>query len=228
MSSIVELLPDIPRWVWARDLVLNCPYDAFGFEASPLSVAVRERGEPPVYVIGRPSDMAVREAVAAPQARELLAGAEAEPWLTPLLPGWTSERATIWRPGDLMLPDDESARIVDLATIERFPIDPELLGELREAAGETEIAASFVGHRPVAFCYASAVTETLWDVGIDTVEAFRRQGHARRVAAFMIRRMAQRGLRTVWCALASNPASWRLAQSLGFVHEDEIVIFERG
>jgi RimJ/RimL family protein N-acetyltransferase len=118
-------------------------------------------------------------------------------------------------------------RITDLLEIEASVDAPELLDELRAAAQFTEIAASFANGRPVAFCYASAQTETLWDVGIDTLEAFQRQGHARRVAGYMVRRMQARNLETVWTALETNTPSLRLAESLGFRRVDEIVIFQR-
>lgn len=94
-------------------------------------------------------------------------------------------------------------------------------------ASLAEIAASFEGGQPVSFCYASAETETLWDVGIDTLEAYQRRGHAARVAGFMIRRMKAEGRDVVWTVLDSNLASVNLAGALGFTEVDRIVIFQR-
>jgi len=116
---------------------------------------------------------------------------------------------------------------VSLAEITGSVDDAELLEELEAAAEFTEIAASFEDGRPVSFCYASAETETLWDVGIDTLEAYQRRGHAGRVAGFMIRRMKAEGLDVVWTALESNLASVKLAGALGFQEVDRIVIFQR-
>lgn len=231
MRPLAERLPDIPRWVEARHLVLTGAFEAFGLKGrDPLAVAIRETGDDgAVFVVGRPSDQAVLSATAG-AGGDLIAGPEAADWLADLLPGWTANRARLYRSGDpgrLPMAREGEVRLTDLAAIEREPIDAELLQELREAAARTEIAASFANGRPVAFCYAGWVTETLWDVAIDTVEDFRRQGHAGRVAAFMIRRMAKGGRRPVWCALEENPASWKLAEKLGFVAEDEIMIFER-
>jgi predicted GNAT family acetyltransferase len=79
----------------------------------------------------------------------------------------------------------------------------------------------------VAFCYAGATTESLWDVAIDTVEAHRRQGHAGRCAAFMIRRMRTFGKEPVWQSADDNPASWRLAAKLGFERVAELTWFRR-
>lgn len=228
MVDIVDLLPDIPRWVEARHLVLKGEFEAFGLDTKPsLSVALRDCETGGAFVVGRPSDEAVLAAVAGSKG-DLIAGSEATAWLAELLPGWDFERAVLYRAANLNLPDlDGDVRLVDMSTIERFVAEPDLLEELRDAADYTEIAASFVGEQPVAFCYSGTSTETLWDVSIDTLEAFRRQGHAKRVAAFMIRRMEARGFRTLWGSLVSNTASWRLAQTLGFVPVDEIVIFQR-
>jgi len=79
----------------------------------------------------------------------------------------------------------------------------------------------------VAFCYAGATTESLWDVAIDTVEAHCRQGHAGRCAAFMIRRMRTFGKERVWQAAEDNPSSWRLAAKLGFEAIAELTWFRR-
>ena len=40
------------------------------------------------------------------------------------------------------------------------------------------IAVTFVENQPVSFCYAGAVTESLWDVSIDTLPEHRRHGYA--------------------------------------------------
>lgn len=78
----------------------------------------------------------------------------------------------------------------------------------------------------MAFCYAGATTESLWDVAIDTLEAHRRKGHATRAFTFMARHMAAQGKQPVWQALEENPASWRLAEKLGFEAVDELVMLE--
>ena len=81
--------------------------------------------------------------------------------------------------------------------------------------------------RPAAFCYAGAVTESLWDVSIDTLEPYRRQGYATRCAAFVIEQMRAAGKEPVWGSLFSNVASAQLAARLGFVPVDTIVVFAR-
>ncbi|HEY1013445.1 MAG TPA: GNAT family N-acetyltransferase, partial [Herpetosiphonaceae bacterium] len=102
-----------------------------------------------------------------------------------------------------------------------------LAGELAAAAaGGAEIAALLDGGRPVAFCYAGSLTETLWDVSIDTLPAERRRGYAGQCAAWLIRRWAARGKAPVWQAVTDNPPSWRLALKLGFAPCAELVYFQ--
>ncbi len=95
----------------------------------------------------------------------------------------------------------------------------------RELAGQEDFpvcAASFAGGAIASLVYAFVETETLWDVSIDTLADFRREGFATSSAAFLIQRQLERGLQPVWGASASNAASLRLAAGLGFEHEGVI------
>ena len=96
-----------------------------------------------------------------------------------------------------------------------------------ESRAGTPIAAACVDEHPVAFCYAGAVTETLWDVSIDTLELYRRRGFAAQCAAYLIRRLAEDGKRPVWGAAESNAPSARLAAKLGFTPVDSLVVLRR-
>ena len=79
----------------------------------------------------------------------------------------------------------------------------------------------------VSFCYAAAETEGLWDVSIDTLEGYRRQGHAAACAVYMVRHVRDTtGKEPVWGALISNAASMGLAARLGFVVVDSYFVFE--
>jgi RimJ/RimL family protein N-acetyltransferase len=91
----------------------------------------------------------------------------------------------------------------------------------------TPTVAAFVGSVPVSFCYVASETEGLWDVSIDTLEEHRRQGHAARCAASLIRHMRHTsGKEPVWGALESNAASMGLAAKLSFVPVDRVFVFE--
>lgn len=78
----------------------------------------------------------------------------------------------------------------------------------------------------MSLCTATE-TETLFDVGIDTLEGYRGRGHAVRCAAFMIAHERARGLRPVWGAMEDNHASQRVAENLGFVTIDRLAVWER-
>ena len=98
--------------------------------------------------------------------------------------------------------------------------------ELEEGPRLGLIAATFVDRQPVSFCYAGAITETWWDIAVDTLPAHRRRGYAALCVAFMIRHMRAGGKHPVWQAVEDNPASWMLARKLGFDAIDELALFE--
>ena len=64
----------------------------------------------------------------------------------------------------------------DFNQLQRLPAD--LRNHLDEARLIAPISAAFDNHRPVAFCSTVAVTESFWDVAVDTLEGYRRRGLA--------------------------------------------------
>jgi GNAT superfamily N-acetyltransferase len=108
-------------------------------------------------------------------------------------------------------------------------VPPDLHDELRAATtyGAEIVAALAPDGTPVAFCYADAVTEAWWDVAVDTLEPFQRQGHASRAVAAQVARFASRGKAPLWGALESNEASLAMAAGLGFVAVDARVVWSR-
>jgi GNAT superfamily N-acetyltransferase len=110
--------------------------------------------------------------------------------------------------------------------IERIAIPEDLRAKLRAAFEQSVVTAYFVDDQPVAFCYAAATTETLWDVVIETLPAFRRRGCARACARFMIRYMRDAKKHPVWAIAESSPAALELARKLGFGEIDQMVMFQ--
>lgn len=228
---LIERLPDIPRWVEARSVLLSGAAEISGLEtAGPLAAVLRNPDDDTVFVVGRPKPDAVLDAVSRREgACDVICGIAEAAAIATLSPGWIAQPIRLHlMAGDGLLPKprDGDVRFAEPALIQATPMDPDLREELRAAMGYTQIAVSLVGGSPVSFCYAGAVTETLWDVSIDTLPEHRRAGHAGRVAAFVIRHMANLDKRPVWASLESNPASWRLAAKLGFVEVDRIAMFE--
>jgi GNAT superfamily N-acetyltransferase len=231
--ALAARMPDVPRWVEARAFLLWERCAVFGApDPQAPAFALWDAPTSSLIVYGRPSPDVVREAAAcsAGEASAVCAPEDAD-WLAALLPGWARSRAILHALRDaarLPAPDDGDVRLLDPRAIASLDVPDELRAELRVGAERSPIAASFVDGAPMAFCYAGAITETLWDVAIDTLEAHRRQGHAARCAARMIRDFRARGLDAVWASDAANPPSWMLARRLGFAAVDEVALFEQG
>jgi predicted GNAT family acetyltransferase len=64
----------------------------------------------------------------------------------------------------------------------------------------------------------------LWDISIDTLERYRRQGYAARCVSYMVDEMRRRGKEPVWAAEDTNAPSMRLAAKLGFVPVEGLLV----
>jgi RimJ/RimL family protein N-acetyltransferase len=229
-EALVALLPDRPRWVELRALLLSGRGDVLGFQPDPLAAAVADSAFGSAFVLGRPAFAAMGEALAlAGPSGTLMTSIESMEWVSAALPELATERAILHElgPGAALAPvDPGEVRHLRPDEVETLPLPTGLLEELRSAAsGGTPIAAALANGQPVAFCYAGSVTESLWEVAIDTLEAWRRRGYAARAARFEIARFHAFGRRPVWGAVESNAASRGLAAKLGFVAVDELWIF---
>lgn len=229
MTDFVTELPDLPRWVEVRGMLLAGRGRTLGIGTEPrLNGVVHQPDTRLAAVIGEPEPGLIWGA--ARTSSEILAVPENSVWVGEALPDWTSETATLHVLPDFNhLPEvpvgsvrplepDELATIPDLPAALRSELETEL------SAG-SPVAAALDDGRPVAFCYAGSVTETLWDVSIETLEPYRRQGHAARCATWLIHHLAWDDKRPVWGASASNAASARLAAKLGFTAADSLVVF---
>jgi hypothetical protein len=234
LADVAGLLPDAPQWIEVRSMLLHGHARLIGSvdTSPPTFVALHSDGDQAV-VVGRASRAAILEAASV--AHEILAAAEDESWITGVLPSWKVESAVLFRrPATLFLPRIPATSVRFLApeelaalTANPGPNMPETLcDELRWAqATDTPIAAAFDGGSPAAFCYAGSISETLWDVSIDTLEPYRRRGHALNAATFLIEHYASCGKQPVWGALVSNHASAALAARLGFAPVGSLLVF---
>ena len=170
-------------------------------------------------VVGRPGMDLIEEARShlLPGA-ELLVTSDDFDHLHEHLLGLTAEKAIIHALAN-PLPTVE-VRDVDVAEVDdsflsRLP--PQLAPE---ADGAFVAATREVDGMVVALCTAGSITETLWDPGIDTIEAYQRQGHAR--ACFLALARHLDPLIPIWGALDDNAASLGMAAGLGFEPVDEL------
>ena len=229
-AALAARIPDLPRWVEARSLLLDGSADVTGVrESYALACVVRDPDAGDVFVIGEPPLDAVHEAAHA-DARDgdVIVATEHADRVGGVLPGWRRSRIllhTLADAGRLPAPSAGPVALLDPATLDAIAMPAELREELRAIAPRSPIAVSLAQGEPVAFCYAGAITESLWDVSIDTLTDHRRHGHASRCAAHLVRHLHVQGLRPVWAALEENPASWRLAAALGFAVVDTLTLF---
>jgi GNAT superfamily N-acetyltransferase len=225
-EALARLLPDLPRWVEVRSMLLARQGFALGLTAGPPPAFVALEPDGLAIVVGRPPHDVIR--IAAARVREVLAPPEEAEWVGAALPHWRGEAAAIHTlDSDLRLPTVPRGivREIQAAELEALPDRPLREELLSEAAAGTRIVAAFAGEIPVAFCYAGSVTEQWWDISIDTLEPYRRMGYAALCVAFRIREMALLGKRPVWGAVESNVASLGLAARLGFRRVDTLSVF---
>lgn len=225
---MIALIADEPRWVEIRSLLLSRRAHVEVATTSPPAFTVVRADTAQGGVIGRPPHRAIQ--MMAASAEEILVEPEHVEWVAQALPDWRYESATLHvlggKPRLPVVPRGLVRAVSRQELASWLEIPTALREELLEAEDETRVFAAFASGKPAAFCYAGAVTERLWDLSIDTLEPFRRQGFATLCAAFVIEHMRAAGREPVWGSLASNVASARLAAKLGFVPADTIFVFE--
>lgn len=180
-------LPDVPRWLYARSMLLSGRCEVLGLEearSGPSFVAreLEDREDRWFYVVGRPSEGAVREAARRNRdGGEALASQEGSACVAEALPGWTETRVIVHLLGDYpRLPPTAGQDVKPFAAPDLDAAADDLPDELRwyleGAIGRRGAlaAASLVDGRPVSFCCAEDETEGLWDIAIETLEGHRR------------------------------------------------------
>ena len=239
MERLAESLPDVPRWLYARSMLLSGRCEVLGLEetlSGPSFVAreLEEREDRWYCVVGRPSEEAVREAARRNRnSGEILATQEGTPLVVGALPDWMATRVIVHLLGDASrLPRFAEQEVKPFGAPDLDAASDDLPEELRSylesAVGrrKARVAASLADGRAVSFCCAEDETEGLWDIAIETLEGNRRRGHAARCVSWMVAEMRRRGKEPVWAAEETNPASLRLAAKLGFVPVDELMLFQ--
>jgi RimJ/RimL family protein N-acetyltransferase len=230
-KKLAASLPDIPRWVETRAMLLNSQCEIFGLdETSGLVAVVRSDEWELISIIGYPEKRAIIEAIAmGSDEKIILAPPESGEYVSEILPEWTISPASLHLLGEgVRLPSsDEIVRMLtpdELNASTNLPLD--LKEELIEASRHSPISSAFADDRPVSFCYAGSQTEGLWDISIDTLEEYRNKGYAAAAVTHLIKYFNRQGKRPIWGAEEANVASMRLAAKLGFVLVDRILVFQ--
>lgn len=227
-KRLAAALPDIPRWLETRSLLLSGEGEVLGLDESAGAYVVRDPASQLISVVGRPDLGALREALfRSGDHATLLCQQGEEPYVASLVPGWQVSPATLH-----LLADDARVRAIDtsavrfltLADVAAAEMPDSLRQELRSAILWSEMTATVIEGKPVSFCYVASVTEGLWDISIDTLEEHRRRGYASKAVARMIDHMYERRKRPVWGAEDSNAASLAAARGLGFRPVDKLMV----
>lgn len=221
-AELLAAIADIPAHVEVRSALLRDEPIIRG-ERGAWVVSTPPGLNSSIFAVGKIDMVLLRQAAAAdPEAEIVVAAASVAIWDT-VPPG--ARRALIYElPGELtgvaphptvLLAQGDEAALAGVG-------DAELRAELEDAIEDGPIAVALAGEAMAAFCYAGSVTETLWDISIDTLEAHRRRGLAGAAVARMQAVHAPSGRRPVWGAEVTNAASKGLATKLGFQPVDEV------
>ena len=230
-TDVLATLPDLPRWVEARGLLIS----RRGF--------VVDTPDGCRMVCSRADQMIVPTTIELSPQLEAVATREV-PGATFLvqdvmlpaaryhLPDWTAEAVTLYtlheeRARAWRLPPWPTGPMTgtQISAVDDMP--PALRDELLAAVEHTPIWVAKHDGRPAAFAYAAQTTERWFDVSVDTLEPFRNQGLGRAAAMALIVDRMLHGLLPVWGAVASNEPSHRLARRLGFEAVDLLWLMTR-
>jgi hypothetical protein len=223
-DALLRLVPDIPRWVETRGMLVMGRGHAVVDPSGPDSFVAVSDVAPMISMVGRPAAEIVRGVVGARvKPPEVLADLDTLGHTLDILAGWHGATFLVHEWRDRVTVPRADVRFLDR---DQLPValPPVLFDELSRAAGWSPIAATFVDGMPVSFCYSTSETETLWDVSIDTLVAYRGRGLAAPCVDAMIERMLRSGKRPVWGALDENASSLALARKLGFLPVDRKVL----
>lgn len=235
MNTVLKRVPDVPRWVEARAMLLAGCGRVFE-RGDELLIRNERPGGQLIVAVTPPSVELLDRALEGRSRSEVLCAAEDEDVLRSRLPGWPSERAVLFglTAFDALVPPDPGVRVLGHED-SLDHLEPGLRAEMERARLEGTVFATFDGgssatdtseaRRAVSFAYAYWKTEGLFDISIDTVASHRRRGLARRAVSELIRYERSAGRSPVWGAMASNRASQQLARGLRFEPVDELAVF---
>lgn len=228
-AALAALLPDTPRWVEARDLLLRGSGRLRLAEHGDGALVV-DPDFPWAAQVGRVDGALLAGlALSAAEDFELIVDRGDVAAARAGLPGWGVDEVRLHalaRPWPAQAPAADGVLVCDPPWprwLRDMPDDVRRYGEVAHA-----VAVRVLDGSTVTVCSAAAVTETLWDVGIDTLEGHRRCGHAMACFAALATHMAARGRQPVWAAYADNAASLRLAAQLGFREVDRVAVLSPG
>jgi GNAT superfamily N-acetyltransferase len=230
-AKILQLLPDIPKWIYARWMILSGQARIYGDEEFETSSSIIQHPTNGLTcVIGQPdTDLLYKAITAADLDVQVMSFSDNDRFIGQQLPQWSRSPAYLHiLDHEIPQADTAGCEIKFLGHNDIFDenhIPGELRREFLDALHHSPIAALFIAELPVSFCYAAAETESLWDISVDTLDGYRNRGYGFQTVSFMIKHMDRKGKQPVWGAEESNYASLRLAQKLGFKPVEKIYLY---
>lgn len=223
-QAIWGAVPDVPRWVEARGILLAGCGRVFGDRSGWIIRNDRPHGTL-LVIVGRPPPELIREAFFDRAQREVLCAIEDQAHVAGALGATVAEGVLLYQLPDRSKLPAASERVRLLSPADPLHhLDPDLRIEIEDAVQSGwRVHVAFHEGCAASFAYACWLTERQFDISIDTVPEAQRRGLARLAAASLIRDQLSQGRQPVWGALSSNLASQALAVSLGFEKVDEIV-----
>ncbi|MAB79463.1 MAG: hypothetical protein CMJ89_08930 [Planctomycetes bacterium] len=230
-AKLADELPDLPRWVPARGLLLSARCEILIPPESRRGGGhfLLDEGRPLACAIGRPVASVVRsflDRVEGPY--HVLAPQETAEHLRTLLPGWSESPLTVYvhpNPATMAL-GPHPIRIVTRGDIDLLVnVEPAVRAQVERTLDFAQVCVAFDGERAVAFCSSLYETEAWWDVELHTIESYRRRGYATSAAAGLVRHMVTLGKKPAWGALESSRVASRMAVRHGFRAVDRMVLF---
>jgi len=219
-ADVLASLPDLPRWVAARGLLLSRRGFALDVDESCRIVCGRsDRLIVPVTVTLSPllESVATREVpggsfllqdLMLPAARYHLPDWNAEPVTVFTL---ETETARAWP-----LPKWPTAPLTTAQLEAAVHVPDALRDRLLDAATRAPVWAASADGQPLAFCYASHATESWFEVSVETIESARGRGLGRAAAMGLIVDRLLHGLRPVYSCVRCDEAANGLGRRLGF------------
>jgi len=230
-ADVLASLPDLPRWVAARGLLLSRRGFAYDVDEScrivcgrkdHLVVPVTLTLSPQLEAVATrevPDGSIVLQDIMLPAARYFLPEWNAEPATVYTL---SSDTAKSWP-----VPQWPTAPLT-AEQIEAAPDVPALLRDrLLDASTRMPVWAASADGRPAAFCYASLATETWFEVVVETLEPARSRGLGRAAAMGLIVDRMLHGLRPVFTCVRCNQPAQAMARALGFEAVDLVWVLTR-
>jgi hypothetical protein len=221
LPDIFSQIPDLPRWVDARGLLLS--RRGFVVDAADGCRVVCSRADrlivPVTFDLTKELDAIATREIAGPAT--ILLQEVMLPAARWLLQDWDAVPATVYalepeRARDWRMPQWQTSPVGPGQLEAATELSNALRATLLDVQSRSPVWAAMSEGQPMAFAWSTTSTEAWFQVWVETVESARGKGFGRAAAMGLIVDRVLRGLRPVLRVPGTNLAGTRLARRLGF------------